>query len=296
MALTMTLADSLKLTTDTLQAGVIETLATESKILAALPFLNVQGSGYTYNVETELSDTSFRAVGEEIVAGHAGYTTRTEALKILGDEAVIDTFQIAVYGNVNDLMALEVALKSKAIAHKFEKTFIAGNSETNVKEFDGIDKRITAEQTVDFSAYKEKVDGVEVPGYAKAMDEVIDKVQGTPSALIMNKSTRREVVANFRKYITYSTNEFGRQLAMYDGIPIMDVEDEVLPAKNTIYAVRFATKEAVCGLQNGGVQVKALGEVDNAPQLKTRIEWFVGLAVFNDKALAKAELVETPAP
>ena len=294
MALTMTLADSLKLTTDTLQAGVIETLATESKILAVLPFMNVQGSGYTYNVETELSDTKFRAVGEEIVAGSAGYETRTEALKILGDEAIIDTFQIAVYGNVNDLMALEVELKSKAIAHKFEKTFISGNSETNVKEFDGIDKRIKPDQVVDFTEYKEKVDGVDVVGYATAMDELIDKVLGTPSALIMNKSTRREVVANFRKYITYSTNEFGKQLAMYDGVPILDVEDEVLPTKNTIYAVRFAVKEAVCGLQNGGIQVKALGEVDNAPQLKTRIEWFVGLAVFNDKAIAKAKITTTP--
>ncbi len=294
MALTMTLADSLKLTTDTLQAGVIETLATESKILAVLPFMNVQGSGYTYNVETELSDTKFRAVGEEIVAGSAGYETRTEALKILGDEAIIDTFQIAVYGNVNDLMALEVELKSKAIAHKFEKTFISGNSETNVKEFDGIDKRIKPDQVVDFTEYKEKVDGVDVVGYATAMDELIDKVLGTPSALIMNKSTRREVVANFRKYITYSTNEFGKQLATYDGVPILDVEDEVLPTKNTIYAVRFAVKEAVCGLQNGGIQVKALGEVDNAPQLKTRIEWFVGLAVFNDKAIAKAKITTTP--
>lgn len=294
MALTMTLADSLKLTTDTLQAGVIETLATESKILAVLPFMNVQGSGYTYNVETELSDTKFRAVGEEIVAGSAGYETRTEALKILGDEAIIDTFQIAVYGNVNDLMALEVQLKTKAIAHKFEKTFISGNSETNVKEFDGIDKRIKDGQVVDFTEYKEKVDGVDVVGYATAMDELIDKVLGTPSALIMNKATRREVVANFRKYITYSTNEFGKQLALYDGVPILDVEDEVLPTKNTIYAVRFAAKEAVCGLTNGGIQVKALGEVDNAPQLKTRIEWFVGLAVFNDRAIAKAKMDAAP--
>ena len=69
MALTMTLADSLKLTKDTLQAGVIETLATESKLLAVLPFMNIVGSGYTYNVETQLSDTQFRAVGEAIDPG-----------------------------------------------------------------------------------------------------------------------------------------------------------------------------------------------------------------------------------
>lgn len=286
----MTLADSLQLTQDSLQAGVIQTLATESKILAVLPFMSIQGSGYSYNVETELSDTQFRAVGEAITAGHAAWETRTEALKILGDEAIIDTFQKATYGNVTELMALEVGLKTKAIAHKFEKTFISGDATTNIKEFDGIDKRIIASQIVGFRDVKEKVDGNEVVGYARALDVLGDKIQGTPSAYIMNKKTRREVVANFRKYITYSTNEFGKQLAAYNDIPIIDVEDEILPTEGLVYAVKFAPKEAVCGLTNLGVQVKALGEVDNAPQLKTRIEWFVGLAVFNDKTIAKADV------
>lgn len=276
MALTMTLADSLQLTKDTLQAGVIETLATESKILAVLPFMSIQGSGYTYNVETELSDTKFRAVGEAIEAGHAAWETRTEALKIMGDEATIDTFQIATYGNVTDLMALEVDLKTKAIAHKFEKTFISGDSSTNVKEFDGIEKRIKPTQVTEKTGVT-----------SESVDELIDLIQGTPSAIIMNKNTRREFTAKYRDYITYSRNEFGIQLANYGGVDIMDVEAEVLPEDGVAYAVKFAAKEGVCGLTNGGVQVKPLGEVDNAPQMKTRIEWFVGLAVFNDKTIAK---------
>lgn len=283
MALTMTLADSLQLTQDTLQAGVIETLATESKLLAVLPFMSIQGSGYTYNVETELSDTQFRAVGEAITAGTAGWETRTEALKIMGDEAVIDTFQIATYGNVTDLMALEVGLKTKAIAHKFEKTFISGDSTTNIKEFDGIDKRIKPEQITT---------GVGVT--SASVDELFDLIQGTPSAIIMNKNTRRDFTAKYRDYITYSRNEFGVQLAQYGGIDIIDVESEVLPTDGLAYAVKFAPREAVCGLQNGGVQVKSLGEVDNAPQIKTRIEWFVGLAVFNDKTIAKTAVATTP--
>lgn len=284
MALTMTLADSLKLTTDTLQSGVIETLATESKILAVLPFMDIQGSGYTYNVETELSDTAFREVGEAITPGHANWETRTEALKILGDEAVIDTFQIATYGNVTDLMALEVGLKTKAMAHKFEKTFVSGDSVEDSKEFDGIAKRVVDSQR----ATKEGIT-------SESVDELIDLIQGNASAIIMNKNARREFTAKYRNFITYSRNEFGVQLAEYGGVPIIDVEKEVLDDDNVAYAVKFAPKEGVCGLQNGSVQVKPLGEVDNAPQMKTRIEWFVGLAVFNDRALAATKAV-TPAP
>lgn len=283
MALTLTLADSLKLTTDTLQAGVIETLATESKLLAELPFMNIQGSGYSYNVETDLSEVKFRDIGEAIVPGQVGLETRTEALKILADEAIVDTFQVAVYSNINDLMAIEVQLKTKALAHKFEKTFISGDSEVNSKEFDGIDKRVIADQ---------KIEGTAV--IADDVDTLLDLIQGTASALLMNKKTRRKFVAENRSYITYTQNKFGAKLAMYGDTPIIDVEDEVLAAEGVIYAVRFGAKEAVCGLQNGSVQVKALGESDAAPQFKTRIEWFCGLAVFNDKTIAKREAAVTP--
>lgn len=276
MALTMTLADSLKLTQDTLQAGVIETLATESKVLAVLPFMNIQGSGYSYNVETELSDTKFRLVGESIEAGHAEWNTRTEALAILGDEAIIDKFQVATYGDYTDLMALEVQLKAKAVAHKYEKTFISGDKTTDPKAFDGIDKRIVASQI-----------STEKGITAESLDELADMIQGGVSAFIMNKEARRKFTAKYREFITWERNEFGVQLAHYGGIPIMDLESDVLADSEVAYAVRFGAKEAVCGLQNGGVQVTALGEIDTAPQLLTRIEWFCGLAVFNDKTIAK---------
>lgn len=286
MALTMTLADSLKLTTDTLQAGVIETLATESKLLSVLPFMSIQGSGYTYNVETKLSDTKFRAVGEGIVAGLAEYTTRTEALKIMGDEAIIDTFQIAVYGNVNDLMALEVALKTKAMAHKFEKTFLLGDEDINAKEFNGIEKRLIDTQKLTATA-----------DTFSDVRKLRNKIQGAPSAYIMNKDTLVDFEALYKEYLTWERNEFGVPVASIGGIPVIDVEPEILPTTGDIYAVRFGAMEAVCGLTNGGVKVKALGEVDDAPQLKTRIEFFCGLAVFNDNTIAKRVApAETPEP
>lgn len=278
MALTMTLADSLKLTKDTLQAGVIETLATESKLLAVLPFMDIVGSGYTYNVETKLSDTQFRAVGEAIVPGEASWETRTEALKIMGDEAIVDTFQQQVYGNVTDLMALEVQLKTKAIAHKFEKTFISGDSATNVKEFDGIEKRL--------------IEGQRIEGTDDLFTDVRNlrnKVQGGVSAYIMNKNTVVDYEGKYKDYLTWSRNEFGVPVATIGGIQVIDVEPDILATDGDIYAVRFGAKEALCGLTNGGVKVKPLGEVDNAPQLKTRIEFFCGLAVFNDKTIAKRE-------
>ena len=148
----ISLAQSARMTNDVLQAGVIEVLATESKLLQLLPFMNVQGSGYTYNIEKNLGNAQFRKVNGGYNYGAIETIPVTERIVILGDEAIVDTYQIAVESDVNNLMAIEVALRTKAIAHKFEKCFIDGGkatttagvpSETVANEFVGILPRYT---------------------------------------------------------------------------------------------------------------------------------------------------------
>lgn len=278
MGLSLTLAESLKLTNDTLQSGVIEILGEESKILAVLPFMNIQGSGYTYTVQKAVPEVKFRGIGEGYTPSETKLDQRTESLMILGDEAIVDTFQAQVYSDTNDLMAIEVGLRTKALAHTYEKTFISGDTKKDAKAFNGLAVRVGKDQ---------KVEGTGV--LADDIDNALDKIKGSADALIMSKTTRRNFVSENRKYITWARNEFGVKIAQYGDIDILDVEDEILPEVGAVYAVKLGVKEAVCGLQNGGITVTPLGQMESAPQLKTRIEWFTGLAVFDDKALAKVE-------
>lgn len=268
----MTITQSAKLTQDTLQQGVVETMATESKILAVLPFMTVEGHGYSYNVEKNLGSAQFRNVNENYTSTAIETEKATEYLTILGDEAIVDSFQMEVHSNINDLMAVEVALRSKGIAHKYEQTFL--NGQGTAKDFKGLLKRAEGKEltaTADIVA---------------DIDELLDKVQGGADALIMNKKTRRELTAKARDYITYAHNEFGKQVAMFGDVAILDVEQEIL-ADGYIVAVRFGVHEAVAGLQSkSGVQVKKLGELGESPSVKTRIEWFCGCAVFNPNTIA----------
>ena len=116
----ISLVQSAKMTNDVLQAGVIEVLATESKLLQLLPFMNVQGSGYTYNIEKNLGSAQFRKVNDGYTNAAIETIPVTERIVILGDEAIVDTYQIAVESDINNLMAIEVQLRTKAIARKFE--------------------------------------------------------------------------------------------------------------------------------------------------------------------------------
>lgn len=293
----ISLVQSARMTNDVLQAGVIEVLATESKLLQLLPFMNVQGSGYTYNIEKNLGSAQFRKVNGGYTIGAIETIPVTERIVILGDEAVVDTYQIAVESDINNLMAIEVALRTKAIAHKFEKCFIDGGkatdagvpSESKANEFVGILTRYT--ETAPANIPSEALPLYQAQVIEKTadliadLDTLLDMVAGGADCLIMNKKTRRQLTAKGRAFCDYRQGEFGTQFVQYGGIDIVDVDGDLL-ADDVVIAAKFGAKEAVCGLQNGGVRVTALGEMEVQPQLKTRIEWFVGLAVFNPKAVA----------
>ena len=293
----ISLAQSARMTNDVLQAGVIEVLATESKLLQLLPFMNVQGSGYTYNIEKNLGNAQFRKVNGGYNYGAIETIPVTERIVILGDEAIVDTYQIAVESDINNLMAIEVALRTKAIAHKFEKCFIDGGkaagsgvpSESVANEFVGILTRYTETAPANIPAAALPLFQAQVitktDDLIGDLDTLLDMVAGGADCLIMNKKTRRQVTAKGRAFCDYRQGEFGTQFVQYGGIDIVDVDGDLL-ADDVVIAAKFGAKEAVCGLQNGGVRVTALGEMESQPQLKTRIEWFVGLAVFNPKAVA----------
>ena len=293
----ISLAQSARMTNDVLQAGVIEVLATESKLLQLLPFMNVQGSGYTYNIEKNLGNAQFRKVNGGYNYGAIETIPVTERIVILGDEAIVDTYQIAVESDINNLMAIEVALRTKAIAHKFEKCFIDGGktagsgvpSESVANEFVGILTRYTETAPANIPSaalplYQAQVI-TKTDDLIGDIDTLLDMVAGGADALIMNKKTRRQLTAKGRAFCEYRQGEFGTQFLQYGGVDVVDIDGELL-ADDIIIAAKFGAKEAVCGLQNGGVRVTALGEMESQPQLKTRIEWFVGLAVFNPKAVA----------
>ena len=294
----ISLAQSARMTNDVLQAGVIEVLATESKLLQLLPFMNVQGSGYTYNIEKNLGNAQFRKVNGGYNYGAIETIPVTERIVILGDEAIVDTYQIAVESDVNNLMAIEVALRTKAIAHKFEKCFINGGSATTTagvpsesvaNEFVGILPRYTEATPANIPAEARPLYTAQViektTDIIADLDTLLDMVAGGADALIMNKKTRRQLTAKGRAFCDYRQGEFGTQFLQYGGVDVVDLDGDLI-ADDIIIAAKFGAKEAVCGLQNGSVRVTALGEMESQPQLKTRIEWFVGLAVFNPKTVA----------
>jgi hypothetical protein len=62
----------------------------------------------------------------------------------------------------------------------------------------------------------------------------------------------------------------------------------------SIYVVSFR-EDGVTGIQNGGMRVKDLGELETAPKHRTRIEWYPGMAILDGFAISRLYGVKTGA-
>jgi hypothetical protein len=305
----LTLVEAAKLSTDTLQRGVIETFARTSAILELLPFMEIAGNSYKYNQEGTLPGIAFRDINAGYVESTGVINQSSEGLYILGGDVDVDKFLIQTRGNIQDIRAVHTEMKAKALSLSWTKGFFKGDHTTNPLEFDGLEKRLTGGQVIYAGD-----DGAAVT--LPMIDELIDAVEGEPDALFMSKSMRRDIKFLLQKsthYVENGSDAFGRPVSTYGGIPIRVIETDVAGAEilgfgetrgssavtASIYAVRFGADQFVSGLRNGIVSVRDLGELETKPCFRTRIEFYCGMAVFHPRAAARlagiTKAVATPA-
>ena len=287
----LTLAEASKLSNDVLLTGVIETIIKDSPILQTLPFIEIVGNGLTYNRENAAATAAFYDVGDTWSESTPTLTQVTATLKIVGGDADIDNFLLATRSNLQDLEAAVVQLKAKAVQQKFEDTFVNGDTAGDPKSFDGIDKLTDSGQTVSMGANGGSLT------LAK-LDELVDLIKrGKPDILLMSKRSRRSLNNLARTsggFLETDRNEFGQMVQYYDGIPV-GICDYISDAKtvgtstdcSTIYAVQLG-EGALSGLTApGGLQVERVGSLETKDASRTRVKWYVSLALFNTLKLAK---------
>ena len=278
----LTLTEASKLIQSPLQRGVVETFARTSPVLERLPFMDVNGNAYSYNVEQTLPGIAFRDYNASYTESTGVVNPHTEKLYIMGGISSVDRALVKTQGSVNNIRAIHDNMKAKAAALTFTAKFFNGDNTTAATEFDGLKERLTGDQALTYTGTL-TLDKV---------DELVDGVIGGPTALFMSKATRRTVNA-LRRAAGQATevvsDSFGRQIDAYAGIPIGVIEEDkdgaAILADGEIYAIRMGVQEYVSGLQAGGMEVIDLGL--NRTQYETLIEWICGIAVFHPKAAAR---------
>lgn len=298
MALTLVEAAK-RMTGETLRPAIVETFARENDILRVLPFENISGSAYKFNREGALGTVAFRGVNEGFTPNEGSLDPITEALAIAGGELDVDDFIVETHGPAT--RTTYEMMKVKALAQTIGHKFVKGSSTTDPKEFDGFQVRATGAQLIANGASS----GGDVLSMAK-LDELIDSV-ASPTHLIMSRAMRRTVTAAARLttvggFVSWTKDEFGRQIQAYNDLPILiadgiaDVNatlafDEANPGGGSsvgtsIYCASFRDGGLV-GLQSKPMEVEDLGKLQSAPLFRTRIQWFVTIALLDPRALGR---------
>lgn len=280
-------------------AEVILQYAESSGVLENLPFKDIAGNALAYNVEETLPGIGFRGVNEAFEESTGVVNPQVETLAIAGGDLDVDNFNTTTGGE--GVRTAHERMKVKALSLSWTNAFINGDTTVNPKEFDGLKTRLTGSQLVSAGS----TSGGDALSLDK-LDELIDQVD-EPTHLIMNKAMRRRLTAASRNtgvggFITHEMNDFGKKIDMYQELPIIVLQEDnnknlILPFTEagegggsnescSIYCVSF-DEMALTGIQNGGIDVRDLGELDSKPVMRTRVEWYAGLAVLQPKSAAR---------
>ncbi len=296
----LTLLEAAKLNPgDVYRDGVIETFVRNADILRVLPFVPIQGSTYHYNTEGELPGIAFRGVNESYAEGVGVINPEADPVKDVGGDMDVDKFIVSTQGE--DQRSVHEAMKIKAAAQKIAYTVVKGDSASNNKEFDGLQVRLTGDQILSNNTGS----GGGALSLIK-LDEAIERVD-EPTHLLMSKAMRRRLTASTRTtgvsgYLTTSKDEFGRQITMYNDLPILiaDQNGNASPAlafdetysggggsTGTSIYVLSLQPGMMFGIQNKPLEARDLGELQTKPVYRTRVDWYAGMAVAHPRAASR---------
>lgn len=283
---------------ETKKAGVIAMFAEQSAWLRVQQFRNIAGNAYAYNREGSLPGVAFRGINESYTESTGVLNPQSEALRISGGDLDVDTAILKMHGMGR--RATQEALKIKALAAGITTAMIKGDSESNPREFDGLQKRCVGNQIIGNG----NTSGGDPLSLGK-LDELIEAVPGC-NVLFIPRALRPKFTALMRNQtlagnIGLSKDDLGKPVLEYNGIPLLPAypfNDGVDPlafneagpgggsTSASIYAARIGDGYFQM-IQNSPMEVRDLGELDAEPKMRTRVEWLVGMVVEHGRAIGR---------
>lgn len=298
----LNLSEAKKHATNPQELAIVSELAA-GPLLSVLPFREIQGNGLFWKREESLGDVGFRNYNANYAEAYAEVSQQSESLRLFGGDIKIDRAILDLEGA--DSRAYQVQAKTRAMRLSWESLFINGDSNQSPSEFDGLAARLPA---ADYASNSQVIRNGSSAATLdlNALDEAIDAVdaQGGTKYLVMSKSARRHLTKKARAsaQIDIARNEFGYQQMVYAGLPVIELDRDhqnaaildATPADQSIYVVTFGN-DLLTGIQNGGIQVRDLGESTTSPQIVIRVEWYCGLAMVNGRSAARLTNVDATA-
>ena len=288
---------------DKVDQQVVDMFRRNSMLLDNMVFDNAispgtGGSTLTYGyIQLKTPATAaVRAVGAEYTPGEAKREKKTTGAVIMGGAFQMDRVIQSTSGAADEL-AFQAEQKIKATANYFHNLVINGDSENGT--FDGLRKLLTGtsnEITAQVSIKTSDELDENYNAFLDEMDSFLATLDGTPSMLLMNRAmlVKLRSIARRAGYYERTTDDFGRTVETYAGIPMVDMgmyfdgntsQDvvETMSGMTSIYAVCIGL-DGFHGIspQGSGVINSYLPDLSVPGAVKTgEVELVAGVALKN---------------
>lgn len=296
----VTLAQAAALEPSPVRRGAMETAVAVSNLWDRLPFEGIEGNAYAYDKDQVLPGTAFRTVNEAYIESTGVINRDTEHLVILGGDADVDRFiQNTSSSSVGILMADQVRMKIESAQATYADAFFNGDVDVNPKGFDGLRKRLVGAQVLDSNAPAND------EAFLDDLDALFTQVAGgSPDAVFGPKELIGRLKSLGRKVggADYINSEItGKREFTWNGVSFIDPGNhwsgrKIIPnGSGDVYAVKFANgfnQVGVMGIQNGYLDCYLLGELQEKPAFRARIDYYPGLVVQGGRAAARLRGVE----
>lgn len=280
-------AEAEKLAIEDRQRGIIEEIIDRDELFALMPFTRANDLTYSYVREKTAAEGAWFSAYEDLEESASEFDPVSVQLKRLAGQVDIDNFQSEVQSTLNDQVAIQLSQKAKGMGRQFRDVLVNGDSAVNAKQFDGLKKLVTANQTL----------WAGVNGGAisfTALDEMKDAVSLGCDMIMMRQSTWRALRAlnramggNTADHIMI--DNFGYPVKSYDGTPV--IINDFLPidevrgtgtATTSIYAMRVNEADGFHGLFGGeaaGFRMEKVGLLQGKDVTRWRMKWYVAAAL-----------------
>ena len=197
---------------------------------------NFQASYVYYN---GTSEATFRALGVDYTPDNEQPLTDTVMLKFLGGAFETDVEIARAFGTnagaVANWTEQQIEQKLNAIKNGFAKKFMQGDSAKDSKEFDGLNKRITAGQVVSTAIDVSALDDAKALQAEVAMNKVIGKVAPKRPNVILTNADGKAILSAINAYRHRGVEAIevnGQKYDQYMGIPVVALTDDCFSAED----------------------------------------------------------------
>ena len=295
-----TLTEAAKYTVNMVKKGVLMEIVKDSVVMTRLPFIDVVGNAYQYLRETTLPTAQFYAPNAVWSESTGDTTQKTASITILGGDADLDEFLRRTRGDKTDLEAETIQQKAKAVKHTFLDRFWYGD-DANANEFSGVHDIFLGSDFTNQQVHEGSA-GTGTALNATNVDLAYDLVlDGKPDVIITNRNIRRRwsQYLRLKSNVDETKDSFGNPVKAWNQTPIeyddFLTQTETITgttysaktggATGTVFFLRFGTMDLV-GLQNGGLDIINIGQLETKDAKRHRIRWYVGLAAMRVCSMA----------